>query len=151
MINYVSYFSPMEDEESEKQSTIESFQNMKIPRVHPPSESSSEVPIEETLGSDYPSSIEDAPHRPDTVSSEYSDTHVQVETALIPPARARKQEFEVNMRVAKQPEAQIQYSETEGSISSVETGLARASHLADLHPPPRKRSPPHVFSKVHPI
>jgi len=139
----------MEDEGSEKLSTIESFSNLKIPRVHPPSlESSSEAPIEETLGSDYPSSIEDAHQRPDTVSSEYSDTHVQRETETIPLAMANKPHFDVNLRVAKQPEAYMQYSETEGSLTSVEEGIARSSHIPDLHPPPRRRTPPTVFSKV---
>jgi hypothetical protein len=61
---------------------------------------------------------------------------------------AKKPQFDVNVRVAKQPEAYMQYSETEGSITSVEEGLARSTHIPDLHPPPRRRTPPTVFSKV---
>ena len=142
-------YRPIEDE-SEKLSTIESFSPvLKIPRVHaPPStESSSEVPIEETLASDYPSSIEDQPLRPDTVSSEYSDTHAQVDTEVIP-AAVKKPQFAVNLRVAKQPEMRPRYSEEEGSITSVETGVAMSSHVPDLHPPPRTRQPPPIFSRV---
>lgn len=139
------------EEESEKLSTIESFSHLKIPRVQPPSASSSEVPLEETLASDYPSSIEDGPQRPDTVSSEYSDTHAGVETELIPPAMILKpQEFKVNLRVAEQPLQRETYYETEGSMTSIEEGVvARETHIPELHPPPRRPAPPPpIFDKV---
>lgn len=142
------------EEESEKLSTIESFSHLKIPRVNPPSASSSEVPLEETLASDYPSSIEDGPQRPDTVSSEYSDTHAAQETELIPAAvMAKPQEFKVNMRVAEQPRHQREtYYETEGSITSIEEGVAQQIHVPELHPPPRRQAPaPPVFDKVQQI
>ncbi|CAG7834178.1 unnamed protein product [Allacma fusca] len=143
-------FSPIEDD-SEKSSGIESFTGLKIPRVHAPStESSSEVPLEETIASDYPSSIEDQPLRPDTVSSEYSDTHLQVDSEVVP-AAVKKPQFAVNLRVAKRPEVPPRYSEEEGSITSVETGVAMSSHVPDLHPPPRRRAPPPVFSRVQDI
>lgn len=138
----------MEDE-SEKVSTIESFTQLKIPRAQAPSASSSEVPLEETLASDYPSSIEEGPQRPETVSSEYSDTHVQIETQLIPPAVIAKPRFEVNMRVAQQPIEHMSY-EMEGSITSIEEGAASEITVSDLHPPPRRAPPPPpIFKKVH--
>ncbi|CAL8137974.1 unnamed protein product [Orchesella dallaii] len=143
-------FSPME-EESEKLSTIESFSHLKIPRVQPPSASSSEVPLEETLASDYPSSIEDGPQRPDTVSSEYSDTHAQVETEVINASVIAKPHFEVNLRVAEQPLERSTYYETDGSITSIEEGVARAVHVPDLHPPPRRPPRPPVFDQVQQI
>ncbi|ODN00006.1 Cuticlin-1 [Orchesella cincta] len=143
-------FSPME-EESEKLSTIESFSHLKIPRVQPPSASSSEVPLEETLASDYPSSIEDGPQRPDTVSSEYSDTHAAVETEMIPASVIAKPHFEVNLRVAEQPLERSTYYETDGSITSIEEGVARAVHVPELHPPPRRPPRPPVFEQVQQI
>jgi len=123
---------------------------VKIPRVHAPSTNSSEVPVEEPFGSDYPSSIEEPPPRPETVSSEYSDAHAQIETqTIIPPARLQKQKFDVNLRVAQQPLETINASDLEGSISSVEQGFARSSHVPDLHPPPRRGAPPPpVFKQV---
>lgn len=148
--NFFVFSRPME-EESEKLSTIESFSHLKIPRVNPPSVSSSEAPLEETLASDYPSSIEDGPMRPDTVSSEYSDTHAGVETELIPPAvMVKPQEFKVNLRVAEQPLQRDTYYETEGSITSMESSaIAREVHIPELHPPPRRPAPPPpVFDKV---
>lgn len=146
-INY-GFSRPME-EESEKLSTIESFSHLKIPRVQAPSASSSEVPLEETLASDYPSSIEDGPQRPDTVSSEYSDTHAAVETEVIPAAVIAKPHFEVNLRVAEQPLQSTAYYETEGSITSIEEGVARTVHIPELHPPPRRPAPkPPIFEQV---
>jgi hypothetical protein len=142
-------FTPL-DEESEKVSTIESFTQLKIPRVQAPSATSSEVPLEETLASDYPSSIEEA-QRPETASSEYSDTHVQVEVETIPPAVIAKPKFEVNMRVAQQPLERVEY-ETEGSITSIEEGAASEITVSDLHPPARRAPPPPpVFRKTQDI
>jgi len=142
MMNYDLVNNRPSEEDSEKVSTIESFSQLKIPRVQAPSTSSSEAPLEETLASDYPSSIEEGPARPETVSSEYSDTHVQVEVETIPAAMIAKPRFEVNMRVAQQPLETMAYAETEGSITSIEEGAASEISIPDLHPPARRPAPP---------
>ncbi|XP_021947825.1 uncharacterized protein LOC110845675 isoform X2 [Folsomia candida] len=144
-------FTPIDDE-SEQVSTIESFQQLKIPRVHPPSTSSSEPPMEQNLASDYPSSLDEPIPRPETASSEYSDTHVQIETETIPAAVISKQKFEVNLRVAQQPREHIAY-EREGSITSIETGTTASEiTVSDLHPPARRAPPPPpVFRKTQDI
>lgn len=69
--------------------------------------------MEQNLASDYPSSLDEPIPRPETASSEYSDTHVQIETETIPAAVISKQKFEVNLRVAQQPREHIAY-EREG-------------------------------------
>jgi len=92
--------------------------------------------------------VEDTSHLPQTASSVYSDTYATVETNLCPPDHMKKAETEVGVRVAKQPATRMRHSDRGGSISSIETGLSKTTHVADLHPPPRKRSPPAHEAKV---